>query len=84
MRGNQLSESDKSFALRTFRHRYTKTNVPMWALQEPNRYNVQFESDEDWLANTEFLTTASGELDRNAKFCTAYPTWPDNPELRNG
>lgn len=44
---------------------------------------VQFASDWEWLAHTEFYVRKNGRLDmRYASLAHTNPTWPDNPELR--
>jgi len=87
--GADLSPETKRDALRTYVHRYTGDNSPMWAMGEVMKdgkpYPLQFGSDADWLANTEFPVTRSGRLTRygdHRDSCFSRPTWPHNPELR--
>jgi hypothetical protein len=83
-RGDQLSADDQRKALATYVHRFTKEHRPAWS-REPRKdgkpYPVQFASDADWLANTEFpVSPKTGRLASGD--CLSSPTWPDNPELR--
>lgn len=83
--GNQLPPADRNYVLAAYVHRFTREHVPGWArIPRPDgtHYPVQFDSDADWLAHTEFNVTKSGALDRRATHCMSFPTWPDNPELR--
>lgn len=83
--GNELAPHVQRKALAQFVHRFTRDHVPTWAcdpMSNGQPYPVQFDSDADWLANTEFQVTKSGELDKRAKWCRSSPTWPDNPEHR--
>lgn len=80
--GSDLPKEDQEYAKSAFVHRYTKDHVPEWARHEGSNHSVQFASDDEWLANTQFVVNKSGRLNRNARFCYAKPTWPDNPEYR--
>lgn len=73
--GTQLSESARRAALARFVHRFTVNNRPQWARANPN-YLPQFLDDSDWLANTRFHVTKSGQLDRRYSHCESTPTWP--------
>lgn len=81
-KGNELSPADQAHVLASFVHRFTKQHRPQWAgslRPDGTAYPVQFASDADWLANTEFAVLPSGKLDRRVKECHSSPTWPDNP-----
>lgn len=83
--GNELSALDQRYVLSAFVHRFTKDHKPAWSrkLRDDGKpYPVQFASDADWLANTEFAVTRDGRIDRRCHECYSTPTWPDNPELR--
>lgn len=86
IRGNLLKPEDKRYVLSAYVHRFTKEHRPQWASQlRPNGkpYPVQFASDEDWLANTDFPIGKGGKLKTGQDVhCESHPTWPDNPELR--
>ncbi len=83
VRGSTLSPACQKAALAAFQNRYTRTHHPAWTRSIPGYvYPLQFDSDEDWLAHTDFAVTASGKLDRRVRYCTSSPSWPDNPELR--
>ena len=87
VKGSDLSAAMQSEARRRWVHRYTRDHVPAWA-QKPmpcgKAYPVQFDSDSDWLANTVFTITKTGRFSGRDKYCRSAPTWPDNPELRDG
>lgn len=83
--GSELAPHVQQDALRRFVNRYTKEHRPAWTRDvrpNGNPYPVAFESDADWLANTRFAVTKSGELDNRVQHCESSPTWPENPELR--
>ena len=83
--GSNLSASVQQECLRRFVHRYTRDHKPSWADQtwkHGKKYPVQFDSDADWLAHTLFNVNADNTLNERFDFCESYPTWPDNPELR--
>ncbi len=83
--GTQLSANDQRHVLSAYTHRFTREHVPAWAKEtrpDGSAYPVQFDSDQEWLANTQFHVTASGDLDKRVNHCHSTPTWPDNPELR--
>lgn len=85
LRGDQLCPADQKEVLASYVHRFTRQHVPAWA-KEPWKdgkpYPVQFDSDADWLAHTEFTVTKAGRLDHRSHDCWSHHTWPDNPELR--
>lgn len=84
-RGDTLSPEDRAHVLRSYLHRYTRTHRPGWAKKGTWNglpFPVQFATDEEWLANTDFAVTANGRLDLRSRYCMSTPTWPDNPELR--
>lgn len=85
--GNDLSAVDQATALRIWEgQRYTLHGAPDWAVKENERgkdYPPQFKSDLDWINNTKFAVTPSGNLDKRCRECRETPTWPTRPELRN-
>lgn len=86
-KGTELHPDDRRYVLAAYVHRFTKDHKPGWANQprpDGTPYPVQFASDADWLANTEFRVRSDGRLDRRITHCRSHPTWPDNPELRQG
>lgn len=77
--GKDLHPDDVSHVLRAYVHRYTMSHVPQWATNpRPNGkpYRPHFLDDADWLAHTEFKVRKNGRLDRRARACRSYPTWP--------
>jgi hypothetical protein len=77
--GANLSPADRAYVLKSFVHRFTGDTTPLWAKQpKPNgaAYPLPFLNDQDWLANTKFLTTKAGRLDKRARSCDSIPTWP--------
>lgn len=80
VKGTELSEKGIEQALRRFVHRYTKDHVPFWA--RAGGYSVRFESDAEWLANTEFYANKNGSLDLRYDGCVEYPTWPEGRVLK--
>lgn len=79
VRGTHLKPSARQEALARFINRFTGEHVPSWAkrpMPSGRPYAVQFKDDEDWLANTFFVVTKSGDLDRRYSFCESSPTWP--------
>lgn len=87
VKGSDLPPALQREALRRWVHRFTKDHVPAWArdpMPDGRPYPVQFASDADWLANTVFSLTASGRFSERDRYCRSTPTWPDNPDLRDG
>lgn len=87
VKGSQLPKNMQQEALRCWVHRYTRDHIPAWArepMPDGKPYPVQFASDAEWLANTEFTLTKTGRFSRRDRYCRSTPTWPDNPELRDG
>ena len=85
--GSNLRPDVQQQCLARFVHRFTHDHKPAWTRQpwkDGKPYPVQFASDADWLANTWFAITTSGDLDGRVKQCESSPTWPENPELRKG
>lgn len=78
--GNELHPDDIRDVLARYVHRYTRSHRPAWV--RDTNYAVQFDSDDDWLANTKFRVRQDGRLDGRCNQCWSTPTWPDNPELR--
>jgi hypothetical protein len=84
-RGTELTREDQRHVLSAFVHRFTGDHKPAWSNKEwkdGKPYPVQFASDAEWLANTDFAVRKDGRLDQRVKFCYSNPTWPNNPELR--
>jgi hypothetical protein len=83
--GNELTLEEQQIVLSQYVHRFTRDHRPAWStkLRASNNkpYPVQFASDLEWLANTEFAINSNGSLKRTAQQCFSHPTWPDNPEL---
>lgn len=85
--GAQLPARLQSQAKARYVHRFTADHKPAWAakpMPNGNAYPVQFASDADWLANTDFPVTKRGKLAYRPSDCYSRPTWPHNPELRKG
>lgn len=83
LKGDQLNPVARKAALCKFVHRYTGDHVPRWVRDSENISTpLQFASDEEWLANSEFWVTKEGYLDERFNHCQSNPTWPNNPELR--
>ena len=80
-KGNALCGTDQQKVLLMYVYRYTREHIPEWA--SFNRAALQFDSDLDWLENTEFYCRSGGALDARYKHCLSTPSWPDNPELRS-
>lgn len=72
--GSDLNLTEKKIVLGRYVNRFTADHTPPWA-RESNA-PVQFASDADWLAHTEFRITKAGRLCRRAKYCYSSPTWP--------
>jgi len=84
--GTQLNEQDRRHVLAAFVHRFTAEHRPQWASEprpDGGEYEVQFASDEDWLANTLFAVRNDGRLDGRARFCKSSPTWPNRKAKAN-
>lgn len=84
--GSRLSLDDQKEVLSRYCHRYTRDHKPQWAKRprtDGSNYPVQFASDQEWLANTEFAVTKTGRLDRSVDFCDSRPTWPDGGGPKN-
>lgn len=82
--GSELSPAVQRRALDVFIFRHTGDHKPYWAtLKRPDgsAYPVQFATDTDWLNNTLFAVTKTGQLTAGHD-CQSSPTWPNNPELR--
>lgn len=77
-RGNELTPEEQKHVLAAYCHRST----PSTRNGRSGEYPLQFASDEEWLANTDFDVTTKGKLDKRRTGCVSYPTWPNNPELR--
>lgn len=83
-RGTELSPSIQRHVLASYVHRFTGEHKPRWAAAprpDGTAYQVQFQDDRDWLANTHFQTTKSGTLDRRVTHCQSNPTWPNLMEV---
>jgi hypothetical protein len=87
IKGSDLTPAMQAEALRRWVHRFTGDHTPAWARKPmPNGqpYPVQFASDSEWLANTDFTVTKRGAFSARDRYCRSRPTWPNNPELRDG
>ena len=73
--GKELSRRVQAECKARFVHRFTREHRPEWARN--TTYKPQFADDADWLANTYFEVTKNGNLNRRAKYCESYPTWPE-------
>ena len=73
--GNQLSPKVQAECKARFVHRFTRDHRPAWA--HGAACKPQFADDADWLANTFFRVTKSGELDKRTAYCESHPTWPE-------
>lgn len=76
-KGSELNKIAQAAALAKFIHRYTMDHAPRWVRDSEVAYPVQFYSDLDWLANTEFHVRADGYLDERYNHCYSTPTWPN-------
>lgn len=74
-KGSELAPRVQADVLRRFVHRFTEARRPAWARANLN-YLPQFKDDADWLANSQFHVTKTGELDRRYRYCMSSPTWP--------
>jgi hypothetical protein len=82
-RGDLLTADQQKQAKARYVHRYTGQHRPQWSFKprpDGSACPVQFKDDADWLKNTVFRVSPRGGL---AGDCTSFPTWPNNPELRN-
>lgn len=79
LKGSQLTDTDKSYVLAVYVHRYTGNNRPSHC----KGYPLQFKNDQDWLEHTEFAVTKYGRLDMRFKHCHSKPTWPENQTVKN-
>jgi hypothetical protein len=85
VRGNSLSPENQKKALSMYVHRYTGEHKPNWVkdyMPNGKEYPVQHETDQDWLANTEFAIKKNGDFDGRVRYSRSSSTWPKNPELR--
>jgi len=82
--GSKLPDNLKQTVLETFIHRFTRDHKPEWAngLRESGKpWQVRFDSDQDWLENTEFCIADDGFLSRKYPHCHPNSTWPDGREI---
>lgn len=86
VRGDLLPERLQADALRSYLHRYTRENVPLWARKprdDGRPYPVQFASDAEFLARSLFpvMIRKGGKLGEHTKagraHCHSSPSWPD-------
>src|ERR1700749_1089344 len=79
--GKLFSYRDQCLCLNIFSRRFTGDHPPNWASAEKpeghDEWPLQFLNDEEWLANTNFATTPSGNLDKRGKKSLGKPTWPN-------
>lgn len=72
----QLQEHVKGL----FMYRCTRDHAPV--LVGGRSGELQFDSDEDWLAHTKFAVSVNGtKLDGRVNSCCSSPTWPDRDPL---
>lgn len=77
--GSELPRDEQRYVLEAFGNRYTADRRPLWAREKRpcgRAYLPHFKDDADWLANTFFVVTKSGRLDRRFNHCFSYPTLP--------
>lgn len=82
--GTELSAADQKRALAWYVHRFTRDHIPSWAKRANSNglfCNVQFASDQDWLAHNKFKVTKSGQIDLCGTHCESAPTWPDGQAM---
>lgn len=82
--GIDLTKEEQRYVLSAFIHRFTKEHIPAWAQVQLNDgvpFEVQFDSDKDWLEHTYFMVTKDGKLDKRSTSCFSSPTWPDREEV---
>lgn len=87
IKGTLLHPDDRKEVLAAYVHRFTKQNKPVWARQpkeDGTFYSPHFEDDDDWLGHTYFAVDENQRLKPGRWSCQSFPTWPDNPELREG
>lgn len=85
VRGDELHPADQATVLKLNKSRYTREHVPEWAAvprDDERPHPLRFESDQDWLANTLFTVGEDQRLIPGRWSAQSFPTWPDNPELR--
>lgn len=60
--------------LAIFVNRVTAEHVPAWARKavKSGKMPIRYASDLEWLHNTEFAITKTGELDRRVRHCTSH------------
>lgn len=84
--GTELLREDQGLVLMAFEdRRYVVGRVPDWArkpMPGGEAWPPQFASDMEWLANTQFVVTLNGRLDKRSRDCRESPTWPTRPDLR--
>lgn len=83
--GTELLREDQGLVLMAFEdRRYVAGKPPDWArkpMPGGGEWPPQFVSDMDWLANTKFVVTMAGKLDKRSRECREVPTWPTRPDL---
>jgi hypothetical protein len=87
VKGSDLPPAMQRRALAAYVHRFTGDHAPQWArkpMPDGKPYPLQFASDAEWLENTLFSVTAAGDFSKRDRYCRSAPTWPNNPELRDG
>jgi len=85
-KGSTLAPDQQQLAKSMFGDRYTGSNIP-WRATVANRLNqfipLEFKSDREWLANTEFMIKSSGALDLRCRACWSTPTFPNGQDWRD-
>lgn len=72
--GNEMRPEVQADAKRCFVNRWTGDHTPNWVYRFGGK--LQFGSDNEWLANTKFWVTKSGNLSKRHRYCESTPTWP--------
>lgn len=80
VRGDLLNAEARRDALQKFNSRWTGDHTPTWA-RKSNYKGPHYATDQDWLADTDFLVTKSGRLDERARFCYSHlkPDFEETP-----
>lgn len=74
IQGDKMKPEAQREAMSRFVHRWTGDHTPNWVYRFTGK--LQFGSDKEWLANTKFWVTKSGNLSKRHSTCESTPTWP--------
>lgn len=78
LKGSELNSAQQAEVKRRFIYRFTREHIPGWVSNNPHFvYAMQFDSDADWLAHTDFAVNKDGSLNNRHSYCHSNPTWPD-------